>query len=110
MSVLSSTVIRVKPGRWNDFLKLMRTTSHVLTSSGAKRFRLVSGIAAGPASGTIVIVWEADDWEDYGQVSQRFFADPAGIDLLMQSTTPEGPTLSWENSVYIDVPIEPSSL
>ena len=107
MAVLSTTVIRVKPGRWNDFLKLMRTTNRVLNTAGAKSFRLLSAIAAGPASGTVVIVWEADDWEDYGRVSQRFFDDPAGIELLMQSTTPEGPTQSWQNSIYIDVPIEP---
>ena len=110
MAVLSTTVIRVKPGRWNDFLKLMRTTNGVLTTAGAKSFRLVSAIAAGPVSGTVVFVWEADDWEDYGRVSQRFFDDPAGIELLMRSTTPEGPTQSWANSVYVDLPIEPSAL
>ncbi len=106
MAVLSTTVIDVKPGRWNDFLKLMGTTHRVLDEAGAKNFRLISAIAAGPSSGTIVLIWEADDWEDYGRVSQRFFSDPAGVDLLTRSTTPEGPTESWQNSVYVDVPID----
>ncbi|HEV8297252.1 MAG TPA: hypothetical protein VGQ20_08145 [Acidimicrobiales bacterium] len=106
MAVLSTTVIVVKPGRWNDFLTVMRTSKHMLEKHGARRFRLVVGIAAGQASGTAVTVWEADDWVEYGRVAQGFFDDPEGVELLMASRSPEGPTLSWQNSVYADVPLE----
>jgi hypothetical protein len=107
MAVLSTTVMKVKPGRWNDLLKVMRTMQHELEAVGAKGFRLVQGFAAGEASGSVVVIWEAGTWEEYGRVSDAFFADPAGIDLLMQASTPEGPIATWQNSVYIDVPIKP---
>jgi hypothetical protein len=105
MAVLSTTMIVVKPGRWHDFLTVMRTSKHMLETHGAKNFRLVVGIAAGEGSGTAISVWEAEDWEDYGRIAQQFFDDPAGIELLMASRAPEGPTLTWQNSVYVDVPL-----
>jgi hypothetical protein len=106
MAVLSTTVIVVKPGRWHDFLTVMHRSKHTLEKHGATSFRLVVGVAAGPESGTAVTMWEADDWVQYGQVAQGFFDDPEGVELLMASRAPEGPTLSWHTSVFADVPLE----
>ena len=106
MSVLSTTVIEVKPGRWHDFLTVMQRSKHALEKHGATSYRLIVGVAAGHASGTAVAVWEADDWVHYGQVEQGFFDDPEGVELLMASRSPEGPTMSWQNSIFADVPLE----
>ena len=72
MAVMSVTVIQVKPGRFEDYLAMTKRSDALLAECGAKNLRLIVGLAAGEASGAMVSTWEADDFTEYGKVTDAF--------------------------------------
>ena len=103
MAVMSVAVVTVKPGRYDDFLKQQRMAEAQLKNAGAKNLRLVVGLTAGEASGSFVTTWEADDFTEYGRVTDAFFAG-GGAELLMELNSADSPIGGWQGSTYVDVP------
>jgi hypothetical protein len=103
MAVMSVTVMTIKPGRYADFLAGTKEADALLEKCGAKNLRLIAGLAAGEASGTIVATWEADDFEAFGKVSQAFFTS-GGTELLEGTGAEDSPIAHWQNSMYVDIP------
>ena len=103
MAVMSVTVLTVKPGRYEDFLKEQEKSDALLKKAGAKNLRLVAALSAGEASGSVVAAFEADDWTAYGKVVDAFFA--SGGDAVMNDISAEdSPIARWQSSIYVDIP------
>jgi hypothetical protein len=103
MAVMSVTVLMVKPGRYEDFMKQQSEAEALLTKSGAKNMRLIAGLTAGEASGSLVTTFEADDFTAHGKVMDTFFAN-GGAELMEKVSDADSPIASWQSSTYIDVP------
>jgi hypothetical protein len=103
MAVMSVTILAVKPGRYEDFMKQQIESEELLTKSGAKNLRLIVGLTAGEASGSMVTTFEADDFEAYGKVMDAFFAN-GGVEIMEKVGAADSPIASWQSSTYVDVP------
>jgi hypothetical protein len=103
MAVMSVAVLTVKPGRYEDFLKQQRMAEALLKNAGAKNLRLIVGLTAGEASGSMVTTWEADDFTEFGRVTDAFFAN-GGAELMMELNSADSPIGGWQASTFVDIP------
>jgi hypothetical protein len=103
MAVISVTVLAVKPGRYDDFAKQQKDAEALLEKCGAKNLRLMVGLTAGEASGSMVSTFEADDFEAHGKVLNAFFAG-GGTEIMQAISGADSPIASWQSSTYVDVP------
>ena len=103
MAIMSVTIMTIKPGRYADFLAGTAETDELLKKCGAKNLRLLAGLAAGEGSGSIVSTWEADDFADFGKVSQAFFTN-GGVEVMEGVGSADSPVASWQNSTFVDIP------
>ena len=51
----------------------------------------------------MVTTWEADDFTEYGRVTDAFFGG-GGAELLMELSSADSPIAGWQGSTYVDVP------
>jgi hypothetical protein len=103
MAIVNVTNVTVKPGRYDDFLKQQRVTEALLKNAGAQNVRLVAGLVAGEASGSVAVSFEADDFKAHGKVMDAFFAG-GGAELMQSISAEDSPIASWQSALYIDVP------
>jgi hypothetical protein len=103
MAVMSVTIVTVKPGRFEDYLAMAKRSEGLLTDCGAKNVRLIVGLAAGEASGSMVTTWEADTFTEYGKVTDAFF-EKGGTEIMNENGSADSPIVSWQSSTYVDVP------
>jgi hypothetical protein len=102
MAVIDASQITVKPGRYQDFLKLTDKAQAVLEKCGAKNMRLIAPLHGGGPTGTVSFAWEADDFAKHGKVLDDFFAQ-GGSDLLMEYIAEDSPIAGWSTSVLVDI-------
>jgi hypothetical protein len=102
MPVMSVTILQVKPGRYDDYLALTARADEMLEKAGAQNIRLVVGLTAGEASGSMVSTWEAEDFTAYGIVTDSFFGNGGG-ELMGELSGADSPILGWQSSTYVDV-------
>jgi hypothetical protein len=105
MAVVSATTITLRPGTYEAFLETTRTAKTILERCGAKNFRALATLVAGEATMSVAVSWEADDYASYGAVMDKFLADSEGVALLTDSTGPDGPTASFQGSLWSDIPL-----
>jgi hypothetical protein len=105
MAVLSVTSLQVKPDQWEAFLDTQRRSKAVLERCGATNVRLIVGMTAGEASGTLVQTFEAPDYAASGAILDKFLADPEGLALMGESNSVDGPTAGWQSSLWSDIPL-----
>ena len=105
MAVVSVTTLSLKPDRYEAFLDTTRKSKALLEKHGAKNVRLIAALSAGEASGSLALTWEADDFGSQGAVMDKFLADEEGLALLMSSNTSEGPSIGFQSSIWVDVPL-----
>ena len=102
MAVTNVTVLTLKPGRYDDFLKFHTRIEELWAKAGAQNQRLMGAGAAGEASGSIVATWEAEDFEKFGQVMNSFFTS-GGSDLASETRGADSPIATWQISIYQDI-------
>jgi hypothetical protein len=103
MAVVSTTTVQVKPDRFQEWLDTMRKVKPIMEKAGARDTRVLVGLVAGEATGTIVVVSEADDFAGAGAVFDHVFADPEVQKALALG---EGnPMIGWQTSLFVDVPL-----
>jgi hypothetical protein len=103
VAITSVTVLAVKPGRYDDFLKQQKDAEALLEKCGAKNLRLMVGLTAGEASGSIVTTFEADNFTAHGKVMDAFFAG-GGVEIMQAISGEDSPISTWQSSTYVDVP------
>jgi hypothetical protein len=105
MAVVSVTTLTVKPDRYEDFLADTRKSKALLEKSGARNVRLLAALTAGEATGSLALTFEVDDFAAQGAVLDKFLADPEGLALISATNTTAGPTVGFQSSVWVDVPL-----
>lgn len=105
MAVVSVTTVTVKPDRYDDFLEMTRKVNAILQKCGAKNIRLLAALTAGEASGSLTTTFEADDFAAQGAIVDKFLADPEGFAIMTATNTTAGPTVGFQSSIWVDVPL-----
>ncbi len=104
MTVLSVTTLTIRPGRYEDFLASTQKSKSLLEKHGAKNVRLIVSMS-GQTSGSFVLTHEADDFTDAGRITDKFLADPEGLAVTMESSSEDGPVVSWQPSTWVEIPL-----
>jgi hypothetical protein len=103
MAVVTTTIVQVKPDRFQEWLDVMRKVKPIMEMAGAKDIRVLVGLVAGEATGTIVLTSEADGFGATGAMLDKVFADP---EIQKALALGEGnPISGWQTSQFIDVPL-----
>jgi hypothetical protein len=105
MAVLSVTTLAVKPDGFESALDDVRKVKAIFEKNGARNVRLLVGLVAGEATGTLVFTYEADDFAAQGAMQDKFFADPDGLALTQRVNTSAGPVTGFQSSIFLDVPL-----
>jgi hypothetical protein len=103
MAVVTTTIIQVKPDRFQEYLDVVRKTKSVVEQAGGKNVRLLAGLVAGQATGSIVFISEADDFAAAGAVVDKAIADPEIQKVLALGDA--SPMAGFQTSLFIDVPL-----
>lgn len=102
MPVVSLTAIHLKPGvRWEDAQKSLKQGNDLVRKHGGENVGAMVGMAAGPATGTVSLVWTAPDWARFGGVQNALMADPE-MQALMAD--PNSPASGWDTYVMQTIP------
>jgi hypothetical protein len=103
MAVVTTTIVQVKPDRFQEWLEVMRKVSPIMEQAGGKNIRVLVGLVAGQQTGSVVVTQEGDDFAAAGATLDRVFADP---EIQKALALGEGnPIAGWQTSFYVDVPL-----
>jgi hypothetical protein len=103
MAVVTSAIITVKPDRFEEYLEVARRAKAIVEKAGGKNVRLLAGLVAGQATGTLVFIDEADNFAAAGAVMDKTLADPEIQKML--STGTDSPMANFQTSMFVDVPL-----
>jgi hypothetical protein len=103
MTVVSTTIVQVKPDRFEEWLDVMRKAKPILEGYGARNVRVLVGLVAGQATGTIVTTLEVDDFAAAGAVQDKAIANPEVREML--SVGDASPMSGFQTSQFIDIPL-----
>ena len=97
MAIVSLTALHLKPGvKWEDVQKSLKQGNDLVRKHGGENVSTMVGMAAGPATGTVSLVYTTEDWTSYGKLQDALINDPE-IQALM--TDPDSPTAGWDTYV-----------
>jgi hypothetical protein len=103
MAVVSTTTVQVKQDRFQEWLDNFRKVKPIMEQAGAQNVRVLAGLVAGEATGTIVVVSESNDFASAGALLDQAFADQ---EIQRQLSLGEGnPMAGWQTSLFVDVPL-----
>jgi hypothetical protein len=105
MAAVAVTTLAVKPDRWEDFLGDTRKAKSIMEKCGARNVRVLAGLVAGEATGTVTFLYEADDFAGYGRVYDKFMSDPEGLGLIQSTGATTSPVSGFQSSLWVDVPL-----
>jgi hypothetical protein len=105
MAVVAVTTTTVKPDRYEDFLADTRKVKATLVRSGGDNVRVLAALVAGEASGTMTVLYEADDFAAFGAVQDKFLADPDGLALIQSTGASTSSVHGFQFTLWVDVPL-----
>jgi hypothetical protein len=105
MAVVAVTTTTVKPDRFEQFLADTGKVKAVLERSGGRNVRLLAGLVAGEATGSMTLVYEADDFAAFGAVQDKFLADPDGLALIQSTGASTSSVNGFQFTLWVDVPL-----
>jgi hypothetical protein len=108
MSVILSTVGRVKPGRFNDFLAQAAQSSKLNQRLGTRPPRLMMAGLAGEAFGSWTFSVEFDDLDSFGVMTDQYQADPEAQAFALQMHDEDNPVTFEQVNLGIEVPLRES--
>jgi hypothetical protein len=106
VAIVSVGAVTIKPDRFQDYLdQVARPSKALIEKHGGKNVRLLAGLVAGEATGSLSFVFEVDDWAAYGDFGQGFFGDPEGVAQVASPNSSASPVAGYQSSVWVDVPL-----
>jgi hypothetical protein len=105
MAVLLTTMVQVKPDRWEEFLSQTRKGKSLVEGHGGSNVRLLAGLVGGQQTGMIVVTIEFDDFASYGSFEDKW---QASVDPELRQLTSSGdasPIAAFQASLWVDVPL-----
>ena len=103
MTVVSTTIVQVKPDRFEEWRDQIRKVKPILEGCGGKNMRVLVGLVAGQQTGTIVVTLEADDFAAAGAVQDKAIANPEVRGMMTVGDA--SPMSGFQTSQFIDVPL-----
>jgi len=104
MTVLSTFIGQVKPGRLEDAVAMTAQAAKPLEAHGARNVRLFRA-ATGEAYGALAISCEFDSNEAWGAATDAFAADDEIVSLIARGDGEQSPYLSQTISTSTEIPI-----
>jgi hypothetical protein len=102
MTVVSLTALHLKPGiNWDEAQKTLKKGNDLVRKHGGENVTTLVTMAAGPATGTVTLLYTAADWASYGKLQDALMADP---ELQALMTDPNSPTVGWDTYVSQTIP------
>lgn len=101
MTVGSSSVSAIKPGRVEEALADNEKWKKLLTDAGAQNVRILLMMNSTPLR--LVTAWEAEDQATLGRVGDTFMADPAALDLMRATQGADGYIEGYMTETWIEV-------
>ena len=102
MTVVSLTALHLKPGvNWDDAQKSLKKGNDLVRKHGGENVTAMVTMAAGPATGTVTLLYTAADWASYGKLQDALMADP---ELQAIMADPNSPTAGWDTYVSQTIP------
>ena len=102
MAIVTITALQLKPGvSWDDAQKSLKQGNALVRKHGGENVSAMVGMAAGPATGTVSLIYTTADWTSYGKLQDAMFADPE-MQALMAD--PNSPAASWATYVMQTIP------
>ena len=105
MAVVGVSTFTVKPDRFEDELEEARKAKTLLEKIGAKNFRLLAAMVAGEQTGSLAMIYEADDFAGWGALMDKFLGDREGMALMAVINTTGGPVPGFQGAIWVDVPL-----
>jgi hypothetical protein len=103
MAIVTATNFRLKPGGLEVFRKDVGQAKAALERCGAKKVRVLAAIVGGEATTSLAISWEADNYESYGKVIDKYQADPEGAAQVLAFSSPYSATDSIQSTVWQEI-------
>jgi hypothetical protein len=109
MTVISTFVGQLKPGRLDDALEMSRKAAKPLERLGAHNVRVLRGLASADTYGDIVFTIEFDSNEAWGEFYDRMMADDELISILAQADGADSPYAHQGVVVGSEIPLGAST-
>jgi hypothetical protein len=104
MTVLSTFVGQLKPGRLEDAIAMTRQAAKSLERTGAKSVRLVR-VATGEAYGALAVTVEYESNEAYGKGLDAIVVDDEIVTQLARIDSADSPYTSQTVSTSLEIPM-----
>jgi hypothetical protein len=101
MTVGSSTISTIKPGRAADAIALTKKWEQFLGGHGAKNVRSLLLMSTSPMQ--VVLTWEAENNAASGALADKIMADPAFQPLMHEVNAEDSPVSSSMTSNWVEV-------
>jgi hypothetical protein len=108
MSVILSSMGRVKPGRYGDFVSQAAQASKLYERFGGRAPRVLFAGLAGEAIGSWTFSVEFDDLASFGAASDHYGADPEAQTFMLQLQEEANPSTLEQVNVCVEIPIRES--
>jgi hypothetical protein len=108
MTVILSTVSRVKPGRFNDFLAQAAQASQLYQRLGTRPPRLMMAGLAGEAFGSWTFSMEFDDLDSFAVITDQYQSDPEAQASVLQMHDENNPATFEQVNLGVEVPVRES--
>ena len=104
MTVISTFVSQLKPGRLEDAIAMTRQAAKPLERHGARNVRLMRA-ATGEAYGALTLVIEYENNEAYGKGLDAIMADDEIVSLIARTESADSPYTSQTLSTALEIPV-----
>ena len=101
MTVGSSTVSTIKPGRAADAIALTKKWEQFLAGHGAKNVRSLLLMSTSPMQ--VVLTFESESNTAVGEIADKMFADPAFQPLMHEVNSEDSPVSSSMTASWVEV-------
>lgn len=106
MTVLSSVVGRIQPGRYEEFLSQSLEVSKLYERHGAGNPRVLQAVNAGEASNAWTFSAEFENAEAYGTFLEEVMADLEMQNILTRLRSADSPVVIEQQSLASEIPLE----
>lgn len=102
-SVVQISLGRIKPGRLDDFVSIVKEGSQMVIASGAERTRHFMVTVGGPNTGRVYIATEYRDMAAFGEAWQKHNSDPEWRKVVDATIGPDGPATLESQSLFTEI-------
>src|SRR4051812_8597920 len=105
MTVVTTYLAQLKPGRFEDALEMSRRAAKPLERLGAHNVRVLRGVASAETFGGFVMTMEYENNEAYGESYDRIMTDDEMLSVMAQADSETSPYSSQGIVVGMEIPL-----